>query len=821
MNAMLRLICGLVLALWAVSASARDLSKAEIICGLDPKCRKPVSRDLGRGVTATGGNQTSSPSVDLYVNFAYDSADLGSDARITLDQLGAALRDPKLEGFAFMIAGHTDAKGGPEYNQKLSERRADAVRRYLIAQYGIATSRLSSIGYGSSQLLDPARPEDGVNRRVQVVNITPPGQRPAPQVSAGDDAAVCGKAAGEESIAACSRRISSGELAGRDLAVAYRNRAWALESGGNNERAISDYDEALRIDPKYAHALANRATAWRNKGDRDRAIADLDEAIRLSPNYGYAFFQRAFTWQAKGDHERAMADYNEAIRINPKDSVAFNNRGNIWRDKGDNDRAIADYDESLRLDPKYALALANRGRAWRNKGDHDRAMADLDESIRLKPNDSYALFQRAYTWQVKNNHDRAIDDYSEAIRVNPKDAVAFNNRGNAWKAKGNTERAIADYSEAIRLDPKYTFAYGNRGSALRTQRKIDEAIVDLTEALRLDPGYSGALAHRGLAYESKGQMPQARSDYNAALASPPKYDSGKWAQDTARARLALLPAEGAVAPPPATRPAATPPAVTPPAVTTPAVNPPSATTPAASGDRIALVIGNGAYVNAPKLPNPPNDAREVASTLRGIGFTVISAIDLERNKMEATILEFLRKALSARIAVLFYAGHGVAIDGKNYLVPIDTKDISRNTVSFELIDVDRILAGLDDEARANIVLLDACRDNPLATRSASGRSTARDGLAAYSSVASGMLIAFSTAPGKTAADGDGAHSPFTAALLKHLKTPKLEVNQMLTRVRVEVVETTKREQVPWANSSLLGEIYLNDGRSPATTTVNR
>ncbi len=851
MNEAVRVVCWLVLALWTVSASARDLSKDEIVCGLDPACRKPVSRDMGRGVTATGGTaETSSPSVDLYVNFAYDSTDLGSDARITLDRLGAALRDARLEGFAFMIAGHTDAKGGAEYNQKLSERRADAVRRYLVAQYGIAQTRLSSIGYGSSQLLDPARPEDGVNRRVQVVNITPAGQRKVSQPSGADDAAVCAKAAGEESIAACSRRISSGELGGRDLAIAYRNRAWALESKGNNDRAISDYDEALRLDPKYAHALANRGTAWRNKGDHARALADLDEAIRLQPNYAYAVFQRAYTLRAKGDLERAIADYTEAIRLNPNYLDALNNRGNIWRDKGDNDRAIADYNEALRIDPKSAMVLANRAMAWRNKGDHDRALADLDEAIRLQPNYAYAVFQRAFTWQAKGDNDRAIADYSEAIRlnpnyadafnnrgnawrqkrdedraiadyseavrINPKFAVAFNNRGNAWRAKGSVDRAIADYSEAISADPKYGVAYGNRGSALRSQRNVDQAIVDLTEAIRLDPGYSGAFTHRGLAYEGKGLMSQARSDYTAALASPPKYESGKWAQDTARARLALLPPEGAAAPPAVTRPAVTPPAVTPPAVT-----PPVATAPAASGDRIALVIGNGAYVNAPKLPNPPNDAREVASALRAVGFSVIAATDLDRNKMELTILEFLRKALSARIAVLFYAGHGVAIDGKNYLVPIDTKDISRTTVSFELVDVDRILAGLDDEARANIVLLDACRDNPLASRSASGRSAARDGLAAYSSVASGMLIAFATAPGKTAADGEGSHSPFTAALLKHLKTPKLEVNQMLTRVRVDVVEATKREQVPWANSSLLGEIYLNDGRPPATTSVNR
>jgi hypothetical protein len=111
-------------------------------------------------------------SVNLYVNFAYNSDELSSDARITLDHLGAALRDPRLEGFAFLIAGHTDAKGSAEYNQKLSERRAEAVKRYLISQYKLPPQRLSAVGYGMSQLLDPSRPEDAINRRVQIINTT-------------------------------------------------------------------------------------------------------------------------------------------------------------------------------------------------------------------------------------------------------------------------------------------------------------------------------------------------------------------------------------------------------------------------------------------------------------------------------------------------------------------------------------------------------------------------------------------------------------------------------------------------------------------------
>jgi len=152
---------------------AMEMSQEEIVCSLDPKCAKPpLTRSLRRGVTVSGGATDQPLSVNIYVNFDYNSADLTSDSRITLDRLGAALGDKRLESFSFLIAGHTDARGGVEYNQRLSERRSEAVRRYLIERFKIASQRLTAVGYGKSQLLDPSRPEDGVNRRVQVVNIT-------------------------------------------------------------------------------------------------------------------------------------------------------------------------------------------------------------------------------------------------------------------------------------------------------------------------------------------------------------------------------------------------------------------------------------------------------------------------------------------------------------------------------------------------------------------------------------------------------------------------------------------------------------------------
>jgi hypothetical protein len=356
--------------------------------------------------------------------------------------------------------------------------------------------------------------------------------------------------------------------------------------------------------------------------------------------------------------------------------------------------------------------------------------------------------------------------------------------------------------------------------------------------LRIAPEMLAAHVARGITLEKAGDRGGARADYQATIAAEARGEGGIRAQATARERLAMLDssernelpaaqnanasalgrAAAATAPvssgsgaPPLRQPVAAPGN----AVATVALPPRvDAVAPSAGpGLRLALVIGNGAYVNAMALPNPPHDAAAVAKVLREIGFEVIEGTDLDRAGMERLIREFLHKAPSARVTLLYYAGHGMQVDGKNYLVPIDAKLAAPSDLAFEMLELDKVLAGLDDEARANIIVLDACRDNPLARSFASKLGATRSaavpaGLAAYATIGTGTLIAFATAPGQTALDGSDGNSPFTAAFIKHVRTHGIEVNQMLTRVRVEVASATKNRQVPWANSSLLGEVYL-------------
>jgi uncharacterized caspase-like protein len=231
----------------------------------------------------------------------------------------------------------------------------------------------------------------------------------------------------------------------------------------------------------------------------------------------------------------------------------------------------------------------------------------------------------------------------------------------------------------------------------------------------------------------------------------------------------------------------------------------------AASNRIALVLGHGAYQSVPPLPNPSNDAADVAQALRNIGFDVIEGRDLERRAMEEKIREFGRRLDNADVALFFYAGHGLQVGGKNYLVPVDAKLERAGDLSFETLDVGLVLGQMEADKRVNLVFLDACRDNPLSrslARALGARSAAvGQGLASIQS-AVGTMIAYATQPDNVALDGDGRNSPFTTALLKHIATPGLEISSVMKRVRADVVAATRDRQIPWDHSSLIGDVVL-------------
>src|SRR5436190_11368375 len=246
---------------------------------------------------------------------------------------------------------------------------------------------------------------------------------------------------------------------------------------------------------------------------------------------------------------------------------------------------------------------------------------------------------------------------------------------------------------------------------------------------------------------------------------------------------------------------------------------------AAKADRrIAFVVGNGAYKNVAQLPNPAIDAQAMAAVLRNVGFEVVEGTNLTRDKMTERLLDFGKKAQGADVAVFFYAGHGIAIGGTNYLLPIDADIKSEMDVKLgAAINIDLTLDQTMSDAKVKLVLLDACRDNPLAAKIKSNSATrsvsVQSGLAEMKS-GEGTLIAFATGPGQTALDGqEGTNSPFTRALMANIASPGIEIQQAMTKVRAQVNEETNKGQLPWGHTNLIGTVYLNQAPTPAATAA--
>ena len=231
----------------------------------------------------------------------------------------------------------------------------------------------------------------------------------------------------------------------------------------------------------------------------------------------------------------------------------------------------------------------------------------------------------------------------------------------------------------------------------------------------------------------------------------------------------------------------------------------------ANEKRIALVIGNANYANAGSLANPINDSKAMASTLKTLGFKVLEYADLDKAGMQRAVDEFGNLLNDFDVSLFFYAGHGIQVNGNNYLIPVDARISSKNDVEYNSIDAGRVLSKMEDtQSKANIIILDACRNNPFerswtrAVKVNGGGS----GLA-FMSAPSGSIIAYSTSPGNTAADGEsGTNGVYTAALLEHMKTPNIPIEEMFKRVRVTVEQKTNKRQVSWESTSLKGNFFF-------------
>jgi len=327
-------------------------------------------------------------------------------------------------------------------------RRVGAVRALKAGALACTLAVLLSSAIAAPALADPAG--------AQLTRVTPAAARaavPRPSARTVQARKTCAEASGDVAIKACNDAIASGQLQGEALAEIYYNRAIEYSNKGDEQRALADYNEAIRIKPD-PRALSNRGLIWAGKNDFARALADFNDAIRLDPSDADYHHNRGNVWLGRQDYVLAIADFSEAIRLAPNDSTSYFKRGNAFAHRGENTHALADFNETIRLEPNSPGAFNNRGNIWAGRGDNERAIADFSEAIRLAPDRAAsAYYNRGRAWYRVKDYARAVADLGEAARLNPTDADTLFARGLARRANGDIAGGEADFAAARRIDP--------------------------------------------------------------------------------------------------------------------------------------------------------------------------------------------------------------------------------------------------------------------------------------------------------------------------------------------------------------------------------
>ena len=554
-----------------------------------------------------------------------------------------------------------------------------------------------------------------------------------------------------------------------------------------------------------ALALSYRAQNLLDQKKCDLAFADLMRAKDLFPSkkssqYYDLHLWISYYWQnCKGDFDRGIDVLNEAALILPRDPAVYNQRANMFRDRGDYQSAVADINKAMTLvnnDPYRASTYNNRALIYKLMGEYEKSAAD----------------------------------FSVAIKLAPKNPKYYANRGDAWRLTGNLERALQDQDRAIELyagGPGVALGLSLRGETLRYMGDYDRALSNFNQAVRIEPDYAPALTGRGLTFERLGDLERAKSEFRTALAiseNSGRGDISKSARETAEARLAAL-ASGAPQPTilPAPIRATSTTSVPTLAVAAPVVAPAVAkATAAKQGRRVALIIGNSRYKSVAALDNPRRDAEKISATLRAVGFDDVTlATDVSRDKMIEALRSFAGAADRADWAMVYYAGHGIEVNGVNYLIPVDAKLTSDRDVLFEAMPLDQVMAAIDGARKLKLVVLDACRDNPFANATASATpapvvvSQSNDGARSVRTrslgkglgelrVQGASLVVYAAKHGQTALDGEGENSPFAVAMVQRVATPGVEINKLFRLVRDDVMEATAGRQEPYTYGSLPG-----------------
>jgi tetratricopeptide (TPR) repeat protein len=523
-----------------------------------------------------------------------------------------------------------------------------------------------------------------------------------------------------------------------------------------------------------AGPAVGRARALIEQGKFAAAITELDQAVKQDPQFAFAFAWRGTAKSRMGQFSEAMPDLNEALRLDPRNVLALVQRGYGFFLLRDNGKALADLNAAGEIDASAPGPYAFRGLVYSDMGEQERALTELNKALKLNPDFAVAHGGIGGVYNKQQEYEKALLAFNKALALAPRHVPSLSGRGFTYFSLGEYDRAIADLNESIKLISKFSRPYVNRGRSYLAVGNLPAAIADFNEALRLEPKNMTALLQRALAFERSRELEKARTDLQAALGIAPSHPVAVAGLERIDTKLG------------ATRPSNE-----------------------RSGGRIALVIGNSKYESFDSLANPKRDAELVADALGKSGFQSVKLLtDASRETLSAALQAFSNDSKNANWAVVYFAGHGIELDGSNYLVPVDAKFETDADIPKESVALDQILNAVSSADKMRLVVLDACRENPFAEKKSLsvGRGLARI------EPESGTLVAFATKHGHLATDGAGDNSPFTTSLIRRMDAPGLEINQLFRMVHDDVYTSTGKKQEPFTYGQLSAQGFYFKAR---------
>ncbi len=465
-------------------------------------------------------------------------------------------------------------------------------------------------------------------------------------------------------------------------------------------------------------------------------------------------------------------------------SVSYSAMGNYKAALNDNEKAIS-------LAPNSFFPYMGRCALYSHRGEYEKAMADCNEVISLAPQSSYGFGGRAYIYAVQMEYDLALQNIMRAAKLANSNELPdiLTIRGYIYLKQGNLSAAKTDLDRAINLGALGADAYFERGIVLGELGQYKEALADFDQGFRQQwRPVATAYSRRAEIYVKLGNVDLAVADARKALTIPAFIRFEQDEQIRAAELLTKLTGEGLSggSQPDAHRPPKN----------------------SSSELRIALVIGNSNYSAVGALRNPSNDAKIIGDTLSRIGFSVQRYNDLGLSDMGKVLREFGDRAASADWAVIYFAGHGLEMNGVAYVIPTDAMLERDSHVQEETVSLERLLDKVQGARTMKLVILDACRNNPFVARMARSGGAARSfgrGLPALEPEGD-ILVAYATRHGTVASDGEGLNGPYAQALVQHLPAPGIDVRVMFGRVRDTVRTLTKNAQEPFVYGSIGGDL---------------